>query len=251
MRPLGLGHPVVHRISPAVFAVTGLYHAAGEEFGVNAGIIFTARRVIFVDAGMTVASAEFLWQTACEQMQGHKELLLLLTHHHSDHVFGMRVLKDKGARVMAHHKVSSFLENDNGAYKRFIIDQYGWDEQKGEEILGEVVLSLPDELITSDTVLMDDGEETHLLVTPGHVPSEISVYHPATRTLFAGDTVYEGTPPMTRFGGPAEWEGWISHLERLRQLDIDLICPGHGDLCTKEEIDRNIAYLRDKCRQPA
>ena len=123
------------------------------------------------------------------------------------------------------------------------------DEQKGDEILGEVVLSPPDEVITSDTILSDDGEDIHLLVTPGHVPSEISVYHPASRTLFAGDTIYEGTPPTTRFGGPAEWKVWISHLERLRQLDIDIICPGHGALCSKEEIDRNIGYLREECRR--
>ena len=249
MKPLGLGNPVVHRISPTVFAITGLYHAAGEGFGVNAGIILTARRIVFIDAGMTIASAKFLCQTACQQMQRQKDMLLLLTHHHSDHVFGMQVLKDRGARVIAHREVSEFLENDKGVYKRFIVERYGWDVQKGDEILGPVQLSLPDELITADTVLTDEGEDIDLLVTPGHVPSEIAVYHRESRTLFAGDTIYEGMPPTTRFGGPAEWEVWISHLERLRQLDIDIICPGHGGLCSKEEIDRNIGCLRSECRR--
>ena len=92
-------------------------------------------------------------------------------------------------------------------------------------------------------------EDIHMLVAPGHVPSEISVYHRASATLFAGDRRYEGVPPTTRFGGPAEWKAWISHLERLRQLDIDIICPGHGGLCSKEGIDRNIGYLRDECRR--
>jgi len=248
MKSLGLGHPKVHRISPNVYAITGLYHAAGGGFGVNAGIILTHHSVVFIDSGMSIAAGEFLWKTACEQMKGQEALYLILTHHHSDHVFGMRVLRDKGAKVIAQETVREFLDDDEGRYKRFIMERYGLGFQ-GDEILGDVGLSLPDQLIVSDTVLEIDGERIELLFTPGHVPSEISIYHPASRTLFAGDTVYEGTLPTTRFGGPTEWRTWISQLERLTRLDIDIICPGHGNLCSTEEIERNIAYLRTMCAQ--
>jgi len=244
MKPPGLGNPRVDRITANVYAIIDLYHTVGKGFGVNAGIIFTAQSIIFIDSGMTIASGEFCWKTACERMREPENLYLILTHHHSDHVFGMLVLKDKGARVIAHSGVREFLENDNGRYKRFIVEKCRWEPQKGDEILGDVLLSLPDQLIEKDTVLDVNGDEIHLLVTPGHVPSELSIYHPASRTLFAGDAVYEGTPPTTRFGGPAEWRVWISQLERLKRLEIDVICPGHGNLCSKQEIDRNIAYLR-------
>jgi len=228
MKPVGLGDPTIHRITENVYAITNLYHTS-EGFGTNAGIIFTAQAVVFIDSGMTIASGDFLWQTAHERMSGQEDLYLILTHHHSDHVFGMRALKEKGAKVIAHTAVKEFLENENGRYKRFIVEKCGWDPQKGDKILGDVLLSLPDQLIEKDTVLRLNNEEIHLLVTPGHVPGEISVYHPASRTLFAGDTIYEGTPPTTRFGGPAEWRVWISHLERLKQLEVDVICPGHGN----------------------
>ena len=247
MKPLGLGHPVVHRISPKVYAITDLYHTAGEGFGVNAGIVFTAQSIVFIDSGMTIASGEFLWQTSYEQMRGQAELYLVLTHHHSDHVFGMPVLKDKGAKVIAHEAVREFLDDDKGRYKRFIMERYGLDSPRGEEILGDVELSSPDQCITEDTVLNIDRQEIHLLVTPGHVPSELSVYHPASRTLFAGDTIYQGTAPNTRFGGAAEWRTWIAHLERLNQLDIGVICPGHGNLCDKQEIGGHIAFLKSLC----
>jgi len=243
MKPAGLGDPTLHRITENVYAITNLYHTSGG-LGTNAGIFFTSRAVVFIDSGMTIASGEFLWQTAYERIRGHESLYLILTHHHSDHVFGMGVLKEKGAKVIAHTGVREFLENDNGRYKRFIVEKCKWDSQKGDEILGDVLLSLPDQLIEKDTVLRLNDEEIHLLVTPGHVLSELSVYYPASRTLFAGDTIYEGTPPTTRFGGPAEWHVWISQLEALKRLKIDVICPGHGNLCSKQEIDRNIAYLR-------
>jgi len=97
-------------------------------------------------------------------------------------------------------------------------------------------------------VLNIDGDEIHLLVTPGHVPDEISVYHPSSRTLFAGDAIYEGTGLTTQFGGPEEWKIWIDHLERLKKLDILNIVPGHGQICSRDEIDRNINFLKEKLK---
>jgi len=88
-----------------------------------------------------------------------------------------------------------------------------------------------------------------LLYTPGHVPSEISVYHPKSKTLFAGDTVYEETPLTTRFGGPTQWKLWIQRLEKLDELDIENIVPGHGRICGKDEIQKNIDYLENLLSQ--
>jgi len=245
----GLGIPEVHKLTENVYAVTGLYHTAGEKAGVSAGIILTAKSIIFIDTGMTIASGEFLWQLAEKRIKGKKDLYLILTHHHSDHVFGMKVFKEKGAKIIAHNNVRRFLENDNGRYKSFILKMTGWSAEEGDKILGDVVLSAADQLLVQDTILNIDGDEIHLLVTPGHVPSELSIYHPKSKTLFAGDAVYQGIPPHTRFGGPAEWKLWISQLERLKPLEINAIVPGHGELCNKEEIDRNIVHLEEKISQ--
>lgn len=244
--PPGLGNSVVHRITEDVYAVTGLYHTGiGRGFYTNAGIIFTSGSVIFIDSGMTISSAEFLWETASERMKGDEKLYLILTHHHSDHIFGMRAFKKKGARIIAHSMVKEELKDDNGYYKQFIIKLMDWDSKKGDEILGDIVLYVPDQTLEKDTVLNIDGEEIHILVTPGHVPDELCVYHPKSKTLFAGDAVYEGSALNTRFGGPEEWETWIAQLNRLKTLEIATIVPGHGKLCSESEIDRNIDYLEE------
>jgi glyoxylase-like metal-dependent hydrolase (beta-lactamase superfamily II)/uncharacterized protein YjaZ len=240
----GLGKPEVHKLTENVWAVTNLYHSAGKDAGVNAGIILTPKSIVFIDAGMTIASAEYLWKIASERSKGSENIDLILTHHHADHVFGMRVFKEKGAKVIAHRGVGEWLKDDKGQYKRFIIERSNMSPEEGDRIFGDVILSVPDQVIDQDTNLKIDGEEIQLLVTPGHVQDEICVYHPKSRTLFAGDTVYEGMPLNTRFGGPQEWKVWISQLERLKQLDIDNIVPGHGELCSKSELERNIAYLK-------
>jgi len=246
LNPAGLGDPKVHEVSKNVVAITGLYHSPEKGFSVNAGIIFTSRSVIFVDSGFTIASAKFLWKIAKERMKGDEDLYLILTHHHADRVFGMRVMKEKGAKVIAHEMVKEWFRNYNGQrYKQFLVEKQGLSTEKGDLIYGDVLLFEPDQVIVQDTVLDIDGEDIYLLVTPGHTPDSISIYHPSSRTLFAGDTIYEGGKPNTRFGGPQEWKIWTSQLERLKQLNIKTIIPGHGELCSKKEIDRNIAYLKE------
>lgn len=239
-----VGHPQVHKVTKDVYAITDLFHSGGKKAGVNAGIIFTEKSIIFIDSGMNIASAEFIWKTAAELAGRRENLYLILTHHHSDHVFGMRVFKDKGAKVIAHIGVKEELKDDNGFYKQFIIEMDKLSPEEGDRIYGDVFLTVPDQVIEKDTVLNIDGDEIHLLYTPGHVNDEIVVYHPKSRTLFGGDAIYEGMYPNARFGGQKEWRLWISHLERLKKLEIDLIVPGHGKLSPIELLDRNISYLK-------
>lgn len=242
----GLGNPKVHRLAENVLAITGLYHSAGPHVGVNAGMIFTPEGIVFIDSGMTIDSAEYIWNVARKKIKGNEDLILILTHHHSDHVFGMRVFKEKGAKVVAHKDVAGwFDEYDGEKYKQFIIDKYGGSKEEGDRLFGNIVLTAPDENVEKDRILNVAGEELHILVTPGHTADSIVVYHPDSETLYAGDTIYEGMSPNTRFGDPEEWKIWIAQLERLKKLSLKTVVPGHGGLCTKKELDRNIRYLKD------
>ena len=243
---LDLENPNVQEVFKNVLAITGLYHSAEGGFSVNSGIIFTGKSVIFIDSGMTISSGEFLWKMAQKRMKGNENIFLILTHRHSDHVFGMRIFKENGAKVIAHRIVSMMFANFTGKqYKQFLVERQKWSKEKGDKIFGDVILYKPDQVIDQDFILNIDGDEIHLLSTPGHTPDSISVYHPKSKTLFAGDTIYEGSSLTTRFGGPNEWKTWITQLERLKQLEINTIVPGHGSLCSKEEIERNINFLKN------
>ena len=56
----GVGTPKVVQLHTNVVAVLGLYHPAGKS-GVNAGVVATPQSLVFVDAGMSVPSGEFMW----------------------------------------------------------------------------------------------------------------------------------------------------------------------------------------------
>ncbi|UCG89118.1 MAG: MBL fold metallo-hydrolase [Gemmatimonadota bacterium] len=239
----GLGDPTVHRLGDGVYAVTGLFHSSGDP-GVNAGIVFGQDTVVFIDCGMSVVSGQYLWAIASARMTGDETVILVLTHHHSDHVFGMSVFKERGARIIAHDVTAWFLRERGAEYRAFIANMEGWTPETADSILGDVSLSEPDVTVNGDYVLSVGGDELRLLFAPGHVPSELVVYHPGSRTLFAGDAIYEGMPPTAHFGGPAEWRTWIGQLQRMGELDIEAVVPGHGRLGAKALIDVNINHLR-------
>jgi cyclase len=245
----------LHDLNNNVYAVTNLFHPSGK--GVNAGFLLTDKMIIHIDAGMTVADGNQLLTYSRERAATQDRLLLILTHHHSDHIFGMRAIKEAGAKIVAHKNVDDFLSFRTpplfrralNTYKPFIIKRmvktYSYTKQKAEQTLENVKLFFPDEFFIQDIDIQVDGDELALLCTPGHVPSEISVYHPKSKVLFAGDAIYEGMPLTTKFGGPKEWNLWIESLRKLDELEIERIVPGHGKICSKDEIKRNIAYLEN------
>ena len=247
--------PELHRLGDNIYGVIDLHHIAG--IGVNAGFIMVSDTIIHIDSGMTITDGEYLFNKSKEKATKQENLWLILTHHHSDHIFGMRVFKEAGAKVIAHENVQRFLSHRilpsfrtlRESYKPFIvkmmIEKFSYTKEKAEKELGDVKLFPPDQTFKEDTTLRVDDDELLLLYTPGHVPSEISVYHPRSKVLFAGDTIYAGMPLTTRFGGPKEWKQWIKSLEKLERLDVKNIVPGHGKICRKEEINRNITYLED------
>jgi glyoxylase-like metal-dependent hydrolase (beta-lactamase superfamily II) len=176
---------------------------------------------------------------------------LILTEHHSDHVFGAHLFKAKGAEIIAHKSTKEFLEGDGKDYVEIMIKlhnkpwQGGMPEgyDFGRTFFQKVELVLPDKTIDESTELYVGSEELRLTPSPGHLEGCISVYLPRTKILFAGDTIYSGYSPTTRFGDEQLWREWIKSLERLRELEIEVIVPGHGPLCNRFEIEQNLKYI--------
>jgi cyclase len=239
MNHQGVGTPKVEEVAPGVIVVTRLVHFFAE-IGVNAGIIHTPESVIFIDSGMSAYSGAFLWDLAKERLDTTKELYLILTHKDTDHHFGMNEIRKHGATVISHEYTADYISknsdlSDNAIAKRI------HKEYHQEDVLGEVILSRPEQTITHDTTL-NLGDEIQILSVPGHTPGDIAVYHPRSKVLFTGDAILEGMDPYIR-PDSINLKTWIRNLERMKELDIEWILPGHGAIAKPELIDSNIAYL--------
>ncbi len=234
----GVGNPQIQELAPGVFTITKLVHFFAE-IGVNAGIIQTPTSIIFIDSGMSAYSGEYLWKFAKERMKGTEDLYLILTHKDTDHCFGMNELKKHGATVIAHEHSADIIVEESDLSKNAIANRIR--KTYSEDVLGEAVLSRPDQTINRDTTL-NLGEEVQLLSVPGHTPGDIAVYHPRSKVLFAGDAILEGMDPYVR-PDSISIKTWIRNLERLKELDIEWILPGHGALSKPDIIDSNIQFL--------
>ena len=235
----GVGNPQIQEIVPGIFAVTKLVHFFAK-IGVNAGIIQTPESIIFIDSGMSAHSGKYLWDFAKERMNGTEDLYLILTHKDTDHCFGMNEIKKHGATVIAHEHTAEILHSERDLSKNAIAKR-ARKQYHPEDVLGNVVLSRPEQTSIRDTTI-NLGEEIQLLSIPGHTPGALAVYHPRSKVLFTGDAILEGMDPYVR-PDSINLKTWIRNLERLRELDIEWILPGHGVLSKLEIIDSNILYL--------
>jgi cyclase len=93
---------------------------------------------------------------------------------------------------------------------------------------------VPPHITYSERMTLSLDGRTIELIHPGvaHSNGDTMIYLPEQKILFAGDILFNHIfPPV--FGSSA---GWIAAIERLEQMDIETIVPGHGYLATKKEL---------------
>lgn len=103
--------------------------------------------------------------------------------------------------------------------------------------------------IVPDVTLRDGDRVGSLRVihTPGHTPGGICLYDPETRVLFSGDTVFCGGS-FGRYDFPGgDRVALAASIERLAELDVEALYPGHGEPVTTGG-GRHIAAAREALR---
>jgi glyoxylase-like metal-dependent hydrolase (beta-lactamase superfamily II) len=149
------------------------------------------RRLVVIDAGPAL---EPHMNALREVAAGVEELVLVITHGHSDHAAAARLLA-----------------------KELEVDLWGPRGLEG------VTRPLDD-----GAAIPTDAGELVAVDTPGHARHHLGLHWPAARALFvgdlllgAGDTVWVGEYP----GCVADY---LASLERVRRLDVDVFYPAHG-----------------------
>lgn len=86
------------------------------------------------------------------------------------------------------------------------------------------------------------------LATPGHSPDSVCLL--AGRACFTGDTVL-GSGSVFIAPGEGSLSAYLGSLRRLRELDLDVLCPGHGPYVWEPaaKLDEYIAHRLERERQ--
>jgi glyoxylase-like metal-dependent hydrolase (beta-lactamase superfamily II) len=194
--------------------------AANRNFISNAGFIVTPKGVVVIDALGSPTLAEEL-VAAVRRVTTQPIRYVIVTHYHADHIYGLQVLKDLGATVIAHREGLEYLNSDT-AQRRLAASRevlFPWIDERTRLVPADTWLD-------ADIVLEIGGERLHIRhVGPAHTPEDLVVYAERSRVLFAGDVVFRGRIPYV---GQADSRAWIDALSGLIALRPGLIVPGHG-----------------------
>jgi cyclase len=104
--------------------------------------------------------------------------------------------------------------------------------------------------VTPPTITFSDelnlylgGHTFRLLHLPGHTLGQIGVYVPEERVVFTGDNFGNGFQPWLHECYPLEW---LDSLERILNLDVEFVVPGHGEVGDKEAV-RSFKTFLEQC----
>jgi len=167
---------------------------------------------------------------------------IVLTHLHSDHCGLAAQLRDmSGATVWMHRADADLLMQLKTSRLHFETLDSVMREAGTPDPLRAAVLASYDRLMATFPALspnsyLEDGAELdswigplQVIWTPGHSPGHCCLYNPNYRYLFSSDHVIEDiTPHVGWLAGEDMLGDYLTSLDRLDPLAVDLILPAHG-----------------------
>ena len=235
---------VLQQVSPSAWYVQGvseLGSSANQNFISNAGVVLTPTGVVLIDALGSPALAKRL-VAEIKKVTPLPITHVLVTHYHADHIYGLQVFKDLGAKIYAHRAALIYLNSDTAQLR---LDASR--EQLFPWIDEHTRLVAPERWIDVDQDLVIDGVVFQArIVGPAHTPEDLAFYLPTEKVLFAGDLVFRNRIP---FVGQADSRHWITALDQLLSFDTRVIVPGHGPVSNDARHDMQqtreyLMYLR-------
>ncbi|GHO84140.1 MBL fold metallo-hydrolase [Dictyobacter formicarum] len=210
----------LQEMAPGTMAVLGGY--------CNRGLIANRGHVLVIDSGINVAEATSLY-AAARQYQQQGGLYLFNTHHHGDHVFGNQVFAN-GPIIAQQGAREAFVRTGEQT-----LALWKQDPDDGAMLNDVTMITLPTITFQETlTIFIGDLEVQLLHLGAAHSSSDSVAWLPASRTLFAGDLLFNNLfPAMPPEGDSANW---IRALKRLEQLNPRHVIPGHGPIQPPEAL---------------
>ncbi len=219
----------MYELAPGVYVETGFYNS-------NTGFMVTSEGVICFDTPMIPNEARAWRRTIDETSGGLPIRYVVITDHHRGHCLGSQWLSDT---VIAHELAWKHMRNYGENFKQRVRDSF----KKFPEIRAQFdVLRIVVPRITfQDRLTIVRGNRVvRVIHVKGHTPATSIIWLPKERVLFAGDIVWLDQHPFMTQANSAEW---VEALKLIQRLDPKYIVPGHGPICSVQELDYLIDYL--------
>lgn len=228
MSTRSLPAPEMTEVAPGVHAYV---QPDGSWMINNTGLVTGAGGHLLVDTTSTEARNRALL-AAVERVAPGAPRAAVNTHHHGDHTYGNWLLPEQ-TPIIGHVTCREDLLAAGLVAARLLT---GPD-------YGDLTVRPPDVTFT-DTLTLHLGEREVVLrhVGPAHTRSDVIVWLPAERVVFAGDIAFAGGQP---FLGEGSLAGYPPALAVLRELEPEVLVPGHGPVCRGDQVPRLLDDLTE------
>lgn len=154
------------------------------------------------------------------------------THHHGDHAFGNTVFVKDGATPVSQQNCFNVLMDSKNLFSQWA---------QGKPAFQNAKLEIPT-ITFADLMVYDDGAQRVELLYFGHAHTvgDAVAYLPKEKIVFTGDMCVNGA---FNYLGNANTESWVKVLTRVKELDIETVCPGHGKMAGKDLLDTQLNYF--------
>lgn len=225
------------RITPEVTCFFGEPEAMNKSNNgnmVNTCYIDTKKSYVVIDSGSSYLYADAAYK-AMQKIKPQPVELVINTHVHDDHWLGNGYFVKKGIIV---------LGSDDFAINASIESPTRMQTNISPQAYALTVPTRPTELIHSDKTLKigDQELQLHIMKKKAHSDKDMVIFLPKSKTLFAGDLVFNDRVPFL-VGG--DINGWIDALDELKKLKATTIIGGHGLRTDKKSAEMTYNYLTD------
>lgn len=174
---------------------------------------------------------------------------IVATHSHPDH-YGLtgRVKQLSQAKILVHHLVRDSIQSTQVNREEQSKRMEPWLRLNGVpgsdlaefqknplRMPGFTNPVMPDVMLQGNETIAVGTFSFQIMWTPGHDPGHICLYEPAQKILFSGDHVLPVITPHISLQTQSDINplaDFINSLNLVKQLDVNLILPGHEQTFT-------------------
>jgi glyoxylase-like metal-dependent hydrolase (beta-lactamase superfamily II) len=232
------------QISDHCFAVTGLGYVS--PWCVNSGFIVGNEMTLVVDTGGNTMAAQTIHGYASIARPANK-LRVINTEKHFDHIGGNGYFRALGIDVWGHNGIMRTPEEFQAEIVEFndtIANPARRAHFEAQAFFYGTSLSQPNCPIQDDLTFNLGDLNVDILLTPGHTPTNISVWVPDDGVLFTGDCLIREYLPNLDAGIKEDWQLWLNSLERIELLKPEFVVAGHGPVSRGHEIPAVVNSVR-------
>jgi glyoxylase-like metal-dependent hydrolase (beta-lactamase superfamily II) len=216
--------------------------SANRAFNSNAAFVVTGEGVVVFDALGSPALGAAM-KAAIARVTPQPIRLVIVSHYHADHFYGLQALAGPSVEVWAH---ANGRETLGAPFAQDRLEQRRrdlWpDVDQNTRLVGAT--RWLDFASARELPFERGGVRFRLIdVSGAHSPEDLMLWVESDRVLLAGDLYFSGRLP---FVGNADSKAWLAAMDRIGPLQPAMVVPGHGRASSdpQPDIDLTRAYLR-------